>query len=409
MVYEIVMPQLSDSMEEGKLIAWKKKVGDRVAVGDVIAEVESDKAIMEIQTFKAGTLSELLLQEGESAPVGSVIAKIDTSNQSTATPPKKEPLATKQPPERLKMQKESPSRQEKPKRLIPPHTHTPLLSPKAKATAAKYGLKYSTLHRLARGVLLHEKDIEQLVINRYFTKKAQKLLQTYALDPHRFTLDHKIDAYEVKTFIHNQNIPKSRPLKSFEKALIAHVSASAAKPTYRVYEALDASRFLAHQNHSITAWLVKLLASAMMRHPKFRSVLSEEKLLTYDTASIAVAVADEEALYMPVVKNAHSLTIQEITHTLKRFKTKLQEKSFTQEDLSGSTFSVSNLGMFGIKRFDAMINKNDCGIAAVGAVDATKKLPITLTLDHRLINGRDAALFVQTLKELASEEKNFKE
>ena len=404
MVYEIVMPQLSDSMEEGKLIAWRKNVGEHVEAGDVIAEVESDKAIMEIQTFKAGTLSERLLKEGESAPVGSVIARIDTDAKSASAPSQTE--ASKQ-----RQRKES---QTKERHLQTEHAHPlsdtdAILSPKAKEAAAKYALKDTVLHAYATQTPLHQKDIERIVLERYFTKKAQQLLRTYRINPQHFKLDHKIDSYEVKALVQKEHLPESRPLERFEKALIANVTASAAKPTYRIYEEIDATRFLTHQNHGITAWLVKLLAEAMMRHPRFRSRIENERILTYETASIAVAVADENALYMPVVKNAQNMRIEEISNTLEDFKTKLQTKSFTKEELSGSTFGLSNLGMFGVRRFDAMINKDDCGIAAAGAIGKENTVPLTLTLDHRLINGRDAALFVQTLKKLAQEEKNFKE
>jgi len=411
-MYEIVMPQLSDSMDEGKLISWKIHKGEHVNVGDVIAEVESDKAIMEVQSFKAGGVKELLVQEGESAPVGSVIARIETDTKKPLAQDapkehkqKKEPEPKKAPPKKPQEQKASKSTLSQPK----PHTttHAKGISPKARATAARYGIEPDDLLSYFESDTLHTEDIITYLKEHYFTKKAQKILSEYALDIDTFKLDHKIDSYEVMEYINKHNLPKAMPLDAMHKAIIATVTTAAQKPTYHIYESFDASLMMAHQDYSITAWLIKHIAKAMMLHEEFRSTIKNDRLLVAPGASISVAVAQKGRLYMPVVKNAQTKSIQTIANELESFKTKLVSNTFTSEDLQGSSFGISNLGMLGIKRFDAMINKDDTAIAAVGEIDAQKAISITFTIDHRLVNGYEAALFIQTLKEIIADPKEY--
>jgi len=175
-----------------------------------------------------------------------------------------------------------------------------------------------------------------------------------------------------------------------------------------MYEHGDATLLEQNRQYSITAWLIKIFATVMMRHETFRSRLYEESIAVYPNASIAVAVADAKELYMPVVKNANTLSIKEIDAVLKSFKSKLQTKSFRSQDMQGSTFGLSNLGMLGVERFDAMINKEDSAIMAVGGINE-KEISLTLTADHRLINGYEAALFMGDVKKELQNAFNFKD
>ena len=454
-MYEIVMPQLSDSMEEGKLIAWKVNPGDRVKTGDVIAEVESDKAIMEVQTFKNGTVKELLLKEGDEAPVGTVMARIEVEGGGdreqgagkneelgirSEEPKKNEQRVTsseeqnreqvvgsrEQPKsgqrvtsndepkkdEELGMRNEEPkgdknlSLNPQPSSLNPPSAKGATVSPKARAKAAAYGIDIDTLLTHRPQGILHAEDIDAYVTEHYFTPKALKLMRMYRIAPSVFTLDHKIESDEVRSHIEKNDIPLPKPLTPMQKAVIANVTASARKPIYHVYEHIDATALAKYEErYSMTVLLVKLFADTMMRFAHFRARLYEESMQIFPHASIAVAVADEEKLYMPVVKHADALSLNEIAEALQGFKEKLKRNGFTADDFEGSTFAISNLGMFGIERFDAMINKNDTAIAAIGAT-VEGKMSVTLTIDHRLINGYEAAQFVQVLKAAA---KGFKE
>ena len=431
MSYEIVMPQLSDSMDEGKLISWKVKEGQKVNAGDVLAEVESDKAVMEVQSFKNGTVEQLLAKEGDTISVGKVIAIIQT-NQSSDTNSKnvakqnekatKETVsATQEESEVQKQQKPQTKSEPKPatvtKQAPEPkkirvehlsHDETNGISPKARAKAAQYGVEAHTIMQKTAKNVLHVKDVEDYLKEHYFTPKALRLLEKYGLELTTFTLDHKIDEAEVQAFIDNNETPLPQPLTQMQKAIISNVTASAQKPVYHLYEHIDANLFLDHQEDSITAWLIKIFAKVMMQHDTFRSRLYNDTLITYPTASISVAVADAKKLYMPVVKDANRRSVADIAKELAGFKTKLKENAFSAKDMEGSSFGISNLGMFGVERFDAMINKNDAAIVAIGGLD-DGKISVTLTADHRLINGYEAALFMRDLKQEVQNPLNFKD
>ena len=389
MEYKIVMPVLSDTMDKGKLIKWRVKEGDVVHKGDVIAEVESDKAIMEVQTFKDGVVKKLLVKEGEEVPIKTPIAIIETeAKEETPKPQSQKPKEAPTPKEETK--KAAPS--------IPPIIQellsTPVrgeASPAAKKAAAEAGIDIEALQaegRLPRPA--HLKDVEREILKRYFTPKALELLEEYRIDPENFSLDHKIDEEEVRAYILEHDIPQPFPLSSNRKAVIANVQNSAKKPVYFVYETFDIKPY---ENIKLTSLLIKTIADVMQRHPLTRARLQEDRYLIYPNSNISVAVAKGDELYMVVCKKAQSKTLEQIDEWVRGLK----DRTYTPEELSGSTFGISNLGMYGITRFSAMINKQDCGIAAFGKLEQNK-IKVTFTFDHTIVNGVDAAKFVTDLK-----------
>ncbi|UCN00817.1 2-oxo acid dehydrogenase subunit E2 [Sulfurimonas sp. SWIR-19] len=413
-MYDIVMPQLSDSMDEGKLISWKVKEGQKVEAGDVIAEVESDKAIMEVQSFKSGIVAEIRAKEGDVIPVGEVIARIQTSESKNEKVVKTPGITVVETPV-IKQTVSKPTVETKqepiPKTPVVQHLQkkeTGAISPKARAKAAQFGVDAQRVLDKTVKDALHVKDVEAYLQEQYFTPKALRLLDKYGLAFASFTLDHKIDEAEVQAFIEKNETPLPQPLSQMQKAIIANVTASAQKPVYRLYEHIDAKLFVEHDAYSITAWLIKILARVMMQHEAFRSRLHNDALIVSPNASIAVAVADKKNLYMPVVKDANKCSVVEIAAQLKSFKTKLKENSFSAADMQGSNFGISNLGMLGVESFDAMINKNDSGIVAVGSLQEGK-ISLTLSADHRLVNGYEAALFMQDVKKEAKNPLQFKD
>ncbi|WP_457599287.1 dihydrolipoamide acetyltransferase family protein [Hydrogenimonas sp.] len=434
MAYEIVMPQLSDSMEEGKLISWKVKPGDRVKVGDVIAEVESDKAIMEVQSFKDGVVKSLKLEEGKSAPVGTVIAEIETGEQAEKAPKgvaevaAAKPAVSAPPVRKEEEKKESPptvSTKEAAgsvdelfgapaKKRSEPTAAPPVVegraSPKAKALAAKLGVDIAALQK--SGDLpepLHASQLRDYYERRYFTPKALQLLRRYRLSTDLFEKGRKHDEAEIEAYIREHDIPLPRPMDAIRKAIVATVTESAKRPVYHIYDAIDARLIMAHETkeRTVTVWILKLLAEAMMRHEAFRTTLAGDALQVWPVASISVAMADGEALYMPVVRNVETLTVDEIAKRLAELKERVRSRALGPEELKGSTFGLSNLGMTGIERFDAMIYGEDMGIAAVGA-ERDGTIAVTLTCDHRIVDGYEAARFMQTLKTLALKTAFFK-
>ena len=390
MDYKIVMPVLSDTMDKGKLIRWRVKEGDVVHKGDVIAEVESDKAIMEVQTFKDGVVKKLLVKEGDKVPVKAPIAIIDTE--------------AKAPSKQTNKPKPTPQKNQKKEQTLPPvieelvvTTPTKLpqgsATPAAKKRASELGIDIQKLQN--EGELpkpAHIKDIEEAALKRYFTPKALELLLEYAIEPQNFTLDHKITADEVESFIKAHNIPKTLPLSKNRLAVIKNVQNAATKPTYLVFEEFDIKRY---ENIKLTSILIKNLGVAMQKHPLTRAKLDSNTLKIYPHSNISVAVAKGDDLFMVVCKNVEEKSLKEIDAWVRGLK----DRSFSADELTGSTFGISNLGMFGVQRFSAMINQNDVGIVAFGALQ-DQKIAVTFTFDHRIINGVDAAKFVQTCKEI---------
>lgn len=414
-MYEIVMPQLSDSMDEGKLIGWKVSVGQKVNVGDVIAEVESDKAIMEVQSFKAGTLQEISAKEGDVVAVGTVIAKIDIGAE-VSVEKKSEIKPEKKPEPKVKVQEKKPKVehkvkvQEKEQEVKVEHKSKEIItgiSPKARAKAASYGVDLNeVVHKNSRQSF-HADDVDVYIKEHYFTPKAQKLINAYQLDTALFSLDHKIDSDEVQKYIDDNEIALPLPFSGMQKAIISNVTASANKPIFHIYETIDAKLFEEHKEQSITVWLVKIFSKVMMQHEAFRSRLLNNAISVFSNASISLAVANDKNLYMPVVKDANKLNAEKIAEVLSSFKTKLQANTFNTNDMQGSSFGISNLGMLDVERFDAMINKEDAAIVAIGAIKEGK-ISVTLTADHRLINGYEAALFMRDFKQEVQNPLNFK-
>ncbi len=423
MAYEIVMPQLSDSMEEGTLVSWKVKVGDSVKQGDVIAEVESDKAIMEVQSFKAGTVEALTLSEGESAAVGTVIARIAVDTKIGEKKLEAEEKEAMRIPEEHLNALESVTLVPNNTRLKPSSpdlTGTPVeekmiasgtASPKAKALAAKYGMDIEKLQedkKLPKPA--HTIDIRKFYESRYFTKKALRVLSEYDLSTDLFEKGRKYSESDIVNYIKTYNIPLPQKLSSMQKNIITTVTAAAQKPVYHIYDHMD-SRLLnayADDKYTLTFWLIKLFSEAMMQHEVFRTTLGSNGMQVWPNASLSVAMANEYALYMPVFKACDTMSMETLYETLKRFKVSVKEGRILSEEMKGSTFAISNLGMTGIERFDAMINGNDCGVAAIGA-EKEGKISVTLTLDHRIVNGWQGAAFMQTLKTLAEDPLFFKE
>ena len=450
MAYEIVMPQLSDSMEEGKLISWKVKPGDTVHTGDVIAEVESDKAIMEVQSFRDGVVKELKVKEGESVPVGTVIAVIEEAGASSSAtsavgsersqksevegeketvleriPPKTQPPAPntqypKPKTESTNVEKSiidelfgKPETKETTQYPLPT-THsneTGTASPRARALAAKYGLDIEALQKEGKlPIPAHAEDVRKYWERRYFTPKALELLSRYHLSTELFEKGKKHTEKEVTEYIQAHEIPLPESLSPMRKTVIRNVEKAARKPVYHIYDFIDTALMKKHESErfTLTVWLIKILGETMMRHEALRTTLGENGLQVWPNASISVAMAYGEALYMPVFRDVNRKSAGEIADELAVMKEKMRSGRIRPEELQGSTFGLSNLGMTGIERFDALIHGNDSGIAAVGS-EKEGKIAVTLTLDHRIVNGWQGAEAMQTFKDLAKEATLFKE
>jgi pyruvate dehydrogenase E2 component (dihydrolipoamide acetyltransferase) len=245
--------------------------------------------------------------------------------------------------------------------------------------------------------------------NARFTPEAWDLLMRYRLSPDLFAGEESVEEAAVRRYIEEHEVPLPRPLSPIQQAIIKHVSESAKRPVYHIYDGVDATLIRAYETKelTITVWFLKLIGEAMMKHPVTRTTLGPDTFQVWPHASISLAMAHGEALYMPVFKDIDKKSVQQIAEELAAYKERVRTGRVLASHLVGSTFGISNLGMTGIDRFDALINRNDTGIAAIGG-ERQGSISVTLTIDHRFINGWQAAEFMQTIKALAEDPGFFK-
>jgi len=405
MEYEITMPRLTDTMETGKIIRWLKNVGDKVERNEPIVEVESDKAVMEVPSFQSGILKKILAEEGDEIPVGKPIAILETEEEKAKTEVKEKKKEEKPKPSEKEEKKIEVHIEEIKEEKLPKGT----ASPAARKLAAKLGIDIKSLQE--KGKIpspAHEKDIKEYFYSQFFTKEALEIAKSHNLSPEELysTLKKKITKKVILEYIEENNIPEEKDIPSIQKSLISSLQRSLEIPTYHIYETFDFSLVKWDKEKTFTVWFIKILGDFMMKYPQLRTVYKNGKYYTYPGSNITVAVATEEGeLFAPVIKQVNKKSLKEIADVLHTFRDKSINKSFTVEDLKGGTFAVSNLGMFGVEYFDAIIPPEHSGIVAIGVEKEDKTAKLTFSFDHRIINGREAAIFVEDFKKAFKDKK----
>jgi len=406
---DITMPKLSDTMTEGRLVSWKKGVGDTVARGEIIAEVETDKATMELEAFASGVLVEQRVKIGEMVAVGTVIGVIGAAGEAAATKeetPPSAPEATWQPPapepeaaavgggpERVM---ELPEAVEPPPLAAAEHPDDTRASPAVRRLAREKGID---LHRVQgsgpEGRILQE-DLERFQTGTEVTEKLPAEGESAA------------GPAEGKT----------EPLSRMRSA-IAKVTGEAWRTIPHFYEtmeidmkeAVEVIRELKGGGHAVTFndLVIKGVAMALAAFPRLNASFAGDRIVLHDAINIGFAVAMDDGLQVPVVKECQRLSLKEIALQAMRLAERARSGAITQEEISGGTFSVSNLGMYGIEEFAAVILPPQAAILAVGAVAdrpavrdghlvAAKTMRVTLSCDHRVVDGAYGARFLGELK-----------
>ena len=404
MEYKITMPQLTDTMETGKIVRWLKKEGDYVQENEPVVEVETDKAVMEVPSFRSGILKKIFVEEGEEVPVGTQIAVIETDVEKGKEKSSHKEEISKDIKEKHKESKEEIEKkvleqikQEEEKIELPESS----ASPSAKKLAKELGIdikKYQEQGLLP--VPAHEKDIKELFYKNFFTKEALEILQKYNLSLEEVVKQikkEKISKKDILKFIQNNNIPQIVPISDVQKRVIENLQRSISIPVFHIYEEIKTGNIPDIEGITLTVWLIKILGDTMQNHYRTRAKLEGDIYKVYPNSNICVAIAVEEELFVPVIKNVNLKSLKEIADDLNKLKEKAKQRKLTLEDLTGSTFSLSNLGMFNILSFDAIIPPERVGIVAIGT-EIRGKTKITFSFDHRIINGREAAIFVDEFK-----------
>lgn len=392
----ITLPTLSDTMETGRLVRWLKQVGDPVKKGDALAEVETDKAIMDMEAFYEGYLTGPLAQVDSDIPVGTVIGYISDSPQQSQEDqlgvPEETSVAPKEPEERARKKEHNepsvsqPAQeiviQKKPAASVA-HPVAVLQAP-APTPSGPQGVKASPYARgLARelGIQLH-----QTIAASDGVIHAPQVLAAALTGPLP-----DLDAGPAYRY---------EPLSSMHKAVANNMIATLSAPTFRVNARLPLAplKALAHaQRQSLTLLLARACALCVQQHPHFNAVYTSRALAVREQVDIGIAVDVPGGLLTPVLRDAAQRRIEELGEDWRILRDKIKRNRLAPDDYRGATFYLSNLGVFEqVTHFDALVPPGAAAILALGA-EQDGKAEFTLSCDHRVVFGADAARFLETL------------
>lgn len=395
------MPKLSDTMEEGVIAKWNVQEGDKVESGDIIAEVETDKATMEVEVFDEGTILKILVEEGNAVPLGNLMAVIgeegedisdileeaesggtaekETADESAETEDQKEDSepALADVDEEPKEDKQTDGRIK--------------ASPLARKMAEEQGITLSNVKGSGPQGRIIKRDIESY-------EPAQK--------PAAATVsreDKEISVSQMRKTI-------ARRL-SESKFSSPHYYETVDIDMAAVWDARKQLNEISDVKVSFNDIVVKACATALRQHPDINSSWQGDKIIQHGDVNVAVAVGIDEGLVTPVINNTDQKGLQQIAAEGRELAEKARERKLQPEEMEGSTFTVSNLGMFGIEEFTAIINPPNACILAVGAIREVpvvengevvpgKRMKVTLSSDHRIVDGVSAAQFLNTLKQM---------
>lgn len=400
----ITMPRLSDTMTEGTVASWLKKEGDAISEGDILAEIETDKATMEFESFYSGTLLKIGIQEGESAPVDSVLAIIGpkgTDVSGIIENLKASTSSSKEEKQETTPTKDTSSKEEKKSEEALKETKTQtsgssdrriFASPLAKKMAEEKGINLSQLQGSGENGRIVKKDIE----NYQPAAGAQAYMPV---------------GQEQFEEIKNSQMRKTIAKRLGESKFTApHYYLTIDLDMDNAISARTAINEAGESKISFNDMIVKASAMALRKHPRVNTQWTNEATIIAKHIHIGVAVAVEDGLVVPVLKFADQMSFAQIGANVKELATKARDKKLKPEEMEGSTFTVSNLGMFGIREFTSIINQPNSAILSVGTIvqkPVVKNnqivvgnvMTVTLACDHRTVDGATGAAYLQTLKQ----------
>ncbi|MDI6047818.1 pyruvate dehydrogenase complex dihydrolipoamide acetyltransferase [Flavobacterium yafengii] len=413
-VVVITMPRLSDTMTEGTVATWLKKVGDAVAEGDILAEIETDKATMEFESFNEGTLLYVGIEEGNTAPVDSLLAIIGPAgtdisgiaeNYKTGGAPAAPAVAE---------EKEVASTE----KALEPIVQEPsndgqriLASPLAKKIASDKGIQLTQVKGSGENGRIVKSDIEN------FTPQTSAApAQTTAAAPAKTETVAAAKPFVPAGEVFTEEIKNSQMRKIIAKRLAESLFTA---PHYNLVievtmdEAMKSRAIINNvpdTKVSFNDMVIKACAMALKKHPKINSQWREDSILINHHVNIGVAVAVEDGLVVPVLRFTDAMSLSQIGGNVRDLAGRAKNKKLLPTEMEGSTFTVSNLGMFGITEFNSIINQPNSAILSVGAIVEKpvvkngqivvgNTMMLSLACDHRTIDGATGAQFLQTLKQ----------
>ena len=415
----IEMPKLSDTMTEGTLLRWVKKVGDTVAVGDVLAEVETDKATMEMEAFDDGTLSEVYVNEGQTVQVGQKLAILLGAGESKPAGSKSSAPVAKQPDAQKKADSEKkPSQAKQPEPAPLPQTVQPAdtesgvrvkASPLARKVAAELGVELETLPGSGPGGRIVRDDVVSAhQKGAQVTDQPPKPVAPAVSTPALSQQDVQIPLGGMRRTIAARLLEAKTTIPHFY--LQAEVDA---EPLVQLRQQLNAANEAAGlPKFTVNDFILKATAVAATHVPKANASFSGDSIVQYGSVHLACAVAIDDGLVTPVIRDAGSKTLSQISAEIKDLAAKARSKKLKPEQYQGGTLTVSNLGSYGVDLFFAIINPPQSLIVSVGAIlkkpviNAAgaivpgQRLVLALSCDHRVVDGAIGAHFLAELKRL---------
>ncbi|HLZ36640.1 MAG TPA: pyruvate dehydrogenase complex dihydrolipoamide acetyltransferase [Mycobacteriales bacterium] len=426
---EIFMPRLSDTMEEGTLSTWLKNVGDRVEKGDVLADIETDKATMELEAYDAGVLERVLVQPGETVPIGTPIAVIGSgegvsgaakqAGPAQPAAPAPAPATVRaaeaqEPPGRIATPVPEPAAAVSPQ---PSHDERVRATPVARALARDRGIDLRLVKGSGPGGRVIREDVET------FEEPEAAPAPTVAAPP---VAAPSVAAPPVAPAVADdvQEIPLTNVRRITARRLVESMQQA---PHFYLTTSIDAEALVAFRADlnarlvpaggpklSLNDLIVKACATALRASPQINVSWAGDKILRHNRVNVGVAVALEAGLIVPVIRDADRKSVSRIAEEAKALIDKARSGKLTPDEFTGGTFTVSNLGMYGISHFTAVINPPEAAIVTVGATTPTPvarndelvirpTMNLTLSIDHRALDGATGAQFLQQLKAILEE------
>jgi pyruvate dehydrogenase E2 component (dihydrolipoamide acetyltransferase) len=409
----ITMPRLSDTMEEGTVAAWLKKVGDKVEEGDILAEIETDKATMEFESFYSGTLLYIGIQEGESSPVDQVLAVIGPAGTDVDAVLSGNAAASSSKPEEKKVEKLGEIKTETVTETVSTNDGKRIFaSPLAKKIAKDKGVNLADVKGSGDHGRIVKKDIENYQPS---TQAATPVVASASQE----ASSNAIAAAPIMNLPVGQEGSEEVKNSQMRKVIAKRLSESKfTAPHYYLNIEVDMSSAIASRKKinelpetkvSFNDLVVKACAMALKKHPQVNTTWGDAEMVYHQHIHIGVAVAVPDGLMVPVLKFADQMTLTQIGASVKDLAGKARNKKLTPAEMEGSTFTVSNLGMFGIVDFTSIINQPNSAILSVGAIVEKpvvrdgeivvgNTMKVTLACDHRTVDGATGAQFLLTLR-----------
>ena len=430
MSVNIEMPKLSDTMTEGTLIKWHKQVGDTVEIGDILAEVETDKATMEMEAFDDGVITQILIKEGEKAAIGSVLAVLDGDSADTAPAPSAPAAATATPAAAAATPAAVAAGVSQP---VAANGDRLKASPLARKVAAETGVNLAGVTGSGPAGRIVKSDVQAAAsspakpagspsseataaaaLAASIKSKAAAPAATTAPAPPAQAItpvakegDERIELSSMRKIIASRLLTSKTTIPHF----YLHLEVDAA-PLMALRQQVNAQAEKTHGNkYSVNDFILKAVINAAEAVPAVNASFAGDHIVKFKHVGLSVAIAVEDGLVTPVIKQAETKSLLAISRAVKDFAVRAKDKKLKPDEFDGGTITVSNLGAWGIESFDAIVNPPQAAILSVGAaiekpvvkngqIVPGLRMNLGLSCDHRVVDGAVGAAFLAEIKKL---------